>query len=267
MSMPGVARQYTSTLFSTAAWHQNARIIEIQTRQQLKYNLFHETQRIFVNKFYIWTPNGQRTSSVHRFFKVMCLCCIFELASAIFVWASIAKFCDLLTWRTSTKDENVEEMVGTTWEAVAATTGDETAATAGDEMEAMSELVDLLVTPQPFAYRGGTTTLSSQSLAPIVKVTDWNGIVLSIPTPHWQAAQRVLVIDPVTNTANVRRLCASNLVSNGFTRWPCTRQNAQMLSTVCRKYRLDPEFKKHDQQQNATEGTRHLVLEILPPTP
>ena len=39
------------TLFSKAYWHQNARVIEIQTRQQLKNNLFHETQRIFVNKF------------------------------------------------------------------------------------------------------------------------------------------------------------------------------------------------------------------------
>ena len=40
-----------------------------------------------------------------------------------------------------------------------------------------------------------------------------------------------------------------------------------MLFTVCRKYRLDPESKKHVQQQNAAEGTRHLVLGILPPTP
>ena len=42
-------------LFSNAYWHLNARVIEIQTRQQLK-------KRIFVNKFCIWTPNGQRTS-------------------------------------------------------------------------------------------------------------------------------------------------------------------------------------------------------------
>ena len=37
-----------------------------------------------------------------------------------------------------------------------------------------------------------------------------------------------------------------------------------MLSTVCHKYRLDPESKKHVRQQNAAEGTRHLVLGILP---
>ena len=49
-------------LFSSAYWHLNARVIEIQTRQQLKNNLSHETQRIFVNKFCIWTPSGQRTS-------------------------------------------------------------------------------------------------------------------------------------------------------------------------------------------------------------
>ena len=72
------------------------------------------------------------------------------------------------------------------------------------------------------------------------------------------------IIDPVTHAANVRRLYASILISNGFTRWPCTRQNAQMLSTVCRKYRLDPKSKKDVQQQNATEGTGHLVLGILP---
>ena len=30
-------------LFSNAYWHQNARVIEIQTRQQLKINCFHET--------------------------------------------------------------------------------------------------------------------------------------------------------------------------------------------------------------------------------
>ena len=66
----GIAHQYTSgtlcqrqashagipALFSKAYWHQNAQVIEIQTRQQLKYKLFHETQRIFVNKFCIWTP-------------------------------------------------------------------------------------------------------------------------------------------------------------------------------------------------------------------
>ena len=37
----------------------------------------------------------------------------------------------------------------------------------------------------------------------------------SVPTLHWQTALRVLIIDPITNAANVRRLCASILVSNG----------------------------------------------------
>ena len=49
-------------LFSNAYWHRNARFIEIQTRQQLKNNFFHETQRIFMNKFCIWTPSCQCTS-------------------------------------------------------------------------------------------------------------------------------------------------------------------------------------------------------------
>ena len=51
-------------LFSKAYWHQNARVIEIQTRQPLNNNLFHKSQQIFVNKFCIWTPSGQRTSWV-----------------------------------------------------------------------------------------------------------------------------------------------------------------------------------------------------------
>ena len=50
------------TLFSNAYWPRHARVIEIQTRQQLKSNCFHETQRSFMNKFCIWTPIGQRTS-------------------------------------------------------------------------------------------------------------------------------------------------------------------------------------------------------------
>ena len=39
------------TLFSNAYWPRHARVIEIQTRQQMKNNSFHETQRIFMNKF------------------------------------------------------------------------------------------------------------------------------------------------------------------------------------------------------------------------
>ena len=86
----------------------------------------------------------------------------------------------------------------------------------------------------------------------------------SVPTSHWQAAQRALIIDPVTNAANIRRLCASILVLNGFTRWPCTRHNAQKPSTVCRKYRLDPESKKHVQQQNVPKALDISSLEFYP---
>ena len=60
--LPGASHAGILALFSKAYWHQNARVIEIQTRQQLKNNLFHETQRMFVNKFCIWTTSGQRTS-------------------------------------------------------------------------------------------------------------------------------------------------------------------------------------------------------------
>ena len=43
--------------FSNVSWHLNSRVIDIQTRQQLNNNYFHETQRIFMNKFCIWTPS------------------------------------------------------------------------------------------------------------------------------------------------------------------------------------------------------------------
>ena len=91
MSTPGVGRRIPA-LFSTADWHRHARVIEIQTRQQLKNNCSHERQRIFMNKFCIWTPSGQRTCYVLRFFKVTCLCCIFESTSAIFVWRALQNF-------------------------------------------------------------------------------------------------------------------------------------------------------------------------------
>ena len=35
------------TLFSNAYWHRNARVTEIQTRQQLKNNVFHETANFY----------------------------------------------------------------------------------------------------------------------------------------------------------------------------------------------------------------------------
>ena len=78
--------------FTTADWHRHAWVIEIQTRQQLKNTCSHETQRIFMNKFCIWTPSGQRTCYVQRFFKVTCLCGIFESTFAIFVWRSLRNF-------------------------------------------------------------------------------------------------------------------------------------------------------------------------------
>ena len=70
-------------------------------------------------------------------FEVTCLCCIFELTSAIFVWRALHTFATDIA-----NVENVEEMVGTrkaeaaavaTESGGAVTTGDETVATAGDE--------------------------------------------------------------------------------------------------------------------------------------
>ena len=99
-STPGTRSRYTggtvcqrqapevgiSTLFSNAYRHRNARVIEIQTRQQLKNNFSYETQRIFVNKCCIWTSSGQRTSYVSMLYiriDIHHLCL-----------TSIAKFCD-----------------------------------------------------------------------------------------------------------------------------------------------------------------------------
>ena len=48
---------------------------------------------------------------MQRFFKVTCLCCIFESTSAIFVWRALRNFAK------ADFEENVEEMVGTTREA------------------------------------------------------------------------------------------------------------------------------------------------------
>ena len=45
-------------------------------------------------------------------FKVTCLCCIFESTSVIFVWRALRNFA------MADFEENVEEMVGTTIEAV-----------------------------------------------------------------------------------------------------------------------------------------------------
>ena len=99
------------TLFFNVYWHLNARVIEIQTRQQLKNIVFSMKQRIFGNKFCIWGPNGQRTTKLQRFLKVTCLCCIFESTSAFFAWRALRNFA------MADFEENLEEMVGTTREA------------------------------------------------------------------------------------------------------------------------------------------------------
>ena len=75
-------------LFSNVYWHRNARVIEIQTRQQLKNKYFHETQRIFMNKFCITYELGavifqSYLSMLYIRINVHHLCL-----------ASIAQFCD-----------------------------------------------------------------------------------------------------------------------------------------------------------------------------
>ena len=57
---PSAPTDGIQSLFSNA--YRHFRVIEIQTTQQLKNNCFREIQRIYMNKFYIWTPSGQRTS-------------------------------------------------------------------------------------------------------------------------------------------------------------------------------------------------------------
>ena len=51
-------------LFSNVYWHRNAQVIEIQTRQQLKNNYFHETQQIFMNE--MAALEGQRLFAEFR---------------------------------------------------------------------------------------------------------------------------------------------------------------------------------------------------------
>ena len=61
--------------FSTADWHRHARVIDIQTRQQLKNNCFHETQRIFMNTVYrrngMSTPGARSRYTVFVFYSVL----------------------------------------------------------------------------------------------------------------------------------------------------------------------------------------------------
>ena len=86
-------------LFSYAYWHLNARVIEIQTRQQLKNNYFHEIQRIFVNKFCILTPSG----------NVRVRCSVFATLRVYAVYSNrrppslFGEHCKILRWQTLRK--------------------------------------------------------------------------------------------------------------------------------------------------------------------
>ena len=79
-------------LFSNAYWHRNARVIEIQTRQQLKNNFFHETQRIFLKKFWVWTPSMYELGAVIFQSYLFMLYILIDIRH--FCLASITKFCD-----------------------------------------------------------------------------------------------------------------------------------------------------------------------------
>ena len=93
-------------LFSNAYWHRNAQVIEIQTRQQLKNNYFHETQRIFMKNVAFGHLAANARVRCSDFFKLP-VCCIFESTAAIFVWRALRNFVTDMA-----NVENVEEMVG-----------------------------------------------------------------------------------------------------------------------------------------------------------
>ena len=116
-STPGARSRYTvgtvcqrqvpevgiPTLFSTAYWHRNDRVIEIQTRKQLKNNVFHEAQRIFMNKFCIWTPSGQRCNVGAVIFQSYVSMLNIRIDTHHLCLASIAKFYDGGTLRKMLK--------------------------------------------------------------------------------------------------------------------------------------------------------------------
>ena len=115
----------------------------MQTRQQLKNNLFHETQRIFVNTFCIWTPSGQVTNELSaEIFQSYLSILYIRIDVRHLCLASIAKFCKLRTWRTSRKtlkrwwgrlEKRRQWPAGTAGRRQPAAGGDETA---GDETAA-----------------------------------------------------------------------------------------------------------------------------------
>ena len=85
-------------LFSNAYWHLNARVKEIQTRQQLKNNFSHEIQRIFLNKFCIWT---------HLAANVRVRCSDFSKLRAVYSNrhppSLLGEHCEILRWQTLRK--------------------------------------------------------------------------------------------------------------------------------------------------------------------
>ena len=103
-------------LFSKAYWHQNAQVIEIQTRQQLK-NIFFPW-----NSEFLWTSFafGHLAAIVRvrcsEFLKLRVYAIYSNRRPPSFVWRALRNFA------MAAFEENVEEMVGTTREAVAVAT-------------------------------------------------------------------------------------------------------------------------------------------------
>ena len=98
MSTPGI-RSCTPTLFSNAYWHLNARVIEIQTRQQLKNNFSHETQRIFVNKFAF----GHLAANIRVRWSDFSKLRVFTVYSNKHLPSLFGEHCEIFRWRTLRK--------------------------------------------------------------------------------------------------------------------------------------------------------------------
>ena len=76
-------------LFSNAYWHLNARVIEIQTRQQLKIICSVKPSKFLGTSFAFGHLAANVRVRCRDFFKVTCLCSIFESTSAICVWQAL----------------------------------------------------------------------------------------------------------------------------------------------------------------------------------
>ena len=109
MSTPGARSRYTD-FFSNAYRHRNTRVIEIQTRQQLKNNFSHETQPILGTSIAFGHLAANIRVRLSDFSKLR--------VYAVYSNRHPPSLRALRNFAMADFEQNVEEIVGTTREAV-----------------------------------------------------------------------------------------------------------------------------------------------------